>query len=43
MKLANITLRPVDTEADYRAALKQAEAFLDSPEEPDPDSAVGVD
>jgi HTH-type transcriptional regulator/antitoxin HigA len=36
------TLHPVHTEADYRAALKQAEAFFDAPNEPDPDSEEGV-
>ena len=35
-------LHPVHTEADYRTALKQAEAFFDAPDEPDPDSDEGV-
>ncbi len=39
---ANLTLHPVHTEADYRAALKQAEAVFDAPEEPDPDSPEGA-
>lgn len=36
------TLRPVHTEADYRSALKQAEAIFDAPQEPDPESEEGV-
>ncbi len=36
------TLHPVHTEADYRAALKQAEVFFDAPTEPDPESEDGV-
>lgn len=36
------TLRPVHTEADYRAALKQAEAFFDAPNEPDTESEEGA-
>ena len=36
------TLHPVHTEADYRAALKQAEACFDAPNEPDPESEEGV-
>lgn len=39
---ARYTLRPVHTEADYRSALKQAEAFFDAPQEPDPESVEGV-
>lgn len=35
-------LRPLRTEADYRAALQQAEALFDLPEEPDPGSDVGA-
>lgn len=42
MNLANMTLRPVHTEADYRAALKQAEVFFDLADEPDPDSPQGA-
>ena len=36
------TLHPVHTEADYRAALKQAEAFFDASNEPDPESEEGA-
>jgi HTH-type transcriptional regulator/antitoxin HigA len=36
------TLYPVHTQADYEAALKQAEAFFDAPNEPDPESEEGV-
>ena len=36
------TLTPIRTDADYRAALASAEAYFDSPEEPDPDSAAGA-
>jgi len=39
---ARFILHPVHTEADYRAALQQAEAFFDAPVEPDPDSEEGV-
>ncbi|MCL2345546.1 MAG: transcriptional regulator [Desulfobulbus sp.] len=35
-------LHPIRTEADYRAALKTAEAFFDADEEPDPDSIDGA-
>jgi HTH-type transcriptional regulator/antitoxin HigA len=35
-------LKPIRTEADYRAALKAVEAFFDAPEEPDPDSEEGA-
>lgn len=35
-------LRPLRTEADYLAALEQAEALFDLPEEPDPGSDVGA-
>lgn len=34
------TLTPIRTEADYRAALKQAERYVDA--DPDPDSAEGA-
>lgn len=37
-----MTLLPIRTEADYRAALTRAEAFFDAPEEPDPDSEEGA-
>lgn len=35
-------LAPIRSEADYRAALKLAEAFFDAEEEPSPDSAEGA-
>ena len=35
-------LKPIRTEADYQAALKEAEAFFDAPCEPDPDSLEGA-
>jgi HTH-type transcriptional regulator/antitoxin HigA len=35
-------LKPIRTEADYRAALKTAEMFFDAPEEPSPDSEEGA-
>lgn len=38
----SLTLRPLRTEADYRAALLRAEALFDLPEEPDPDSELGA-
>lgn len=38
----DLLLHPIRTEADYRAALKRAEAFFDAPEEPDPASAEGA-
>ena len=38
----DLTLRPIRTEADYRAALARAEAFFDAPAEPDPDSEEGA-
>lgn len=38
----SLTLFPIRTEADYRAALARAEAFFDAPEEPDPDSEEGA-
>ncbi|MDD2670102.1 hypothetical protein [Zoogloea sp.] len=41
--MKDLILHPIRTEADYRAALKVAEAFFDAPEEPDPDSEEGVD
>jgi len=37
-----LQLHPIRTEADYRAALKTAEAFFDAPEEPRPDSEEGA-
>jgi len=35
-------LHPIQTEADYRAALAQVEKTVDVPVEPDPDSAEGA-
>ena len=35
-------LKPIRTDADHRAALKQAEHLFDLPEEPDPDSDEGA-
>ena len=37
-----LQLKPIRTEADYRAALKAAEAFFDAPQEPDPNSDEGA-
>ena len=36
------TLTPIRSDADYKAALKLAEAYFDAPEEPDPDSPEGA-
>lgn len=36
-----LDLHAIRSEADYRAALKTAEAFFDAPEEPDPASEEG--
>jgi len=36
------TLHPIQTEADYRAALAQVGNMVDTPTEPDPDSAEGA-
>lgn len=38
----NLELHPIRNEADYRAALKTAEAMFDLPEEPDPQSDEGA-
>ena len=38
----DLTLHPIRTEADYRAALARAEAIFDLPDEPDPDSDEGA-
>jgi HTH-type transcriptional regulator/antitoxin HigA len=38
----NQQLKPIRTEADYRAALKAAEVFFDAPEEPTPNSPEGA-
>jgi len=35
-------LHPIQTEADYRAALAQVGKIMDAPVEPDPDSAEGA-
>ncbi|PXW95595.1 hypothetical protein C7444_109165 [Sphaerotilus hippei] len=35
-------LRPLRTEADYRAALQRVETLFDLPEEPDPASDLGA-
>jgi HTH-type transcriptional regulator/antitoxin HigA len=37
-----LQLKPIRTEADYRAALKIAEAFFDASEEPDTNSKQGA-
>jgi HTH-type transcriptional regulator/antitoxin HigA len=37
-----LKLHPIRTDADYRAALKAAEAFFDAPREPAPDSEEGA-
>lgn len=42
MSQAALTLHPIRDEADYRQALKQAEAFFDAAQEPDPDSEEGA-
>ena len=41
MNRAALTLRPIRNAADYGQALKQAEAFFDAAQEPDPDSEEG--
>lgn len=42
MSNAPLMLHPIRTEADYRQALKQAEAYFDAAHEPDPDSDEGA-
>lgn len=42
MKKPTLTVRPIRNDADYRAALKLAEAYFDAPEEPDPQSEEGA-
>lgn len=37
-----LSLRPIRTEDDYRAALRDVEQIFDLPEEPDPDSELGA-
>jgi HTH-type transcriptional regulator/antitoxin HigA len=41
-QIINPQLKPIRTDADYRAALKAAEVFFDAPEEPAPDSEAGA-
>ena len=41
MKKPPLTLFPVHTELEYRAALKLAETFFEAPEEPNPESKEG--
>lgn len=40
--MSDLTLHPIRTEEDYRAALERVESFFDLPEEPSPDSAEGA-
>lgn len=40
--MIDMTLQPLRTHADYRAALARAEALFDLPEEPDPASELGA-
>ncbi len=40
--MTDLTLHPIRTEHDYRAALAAAERFFDQPHEPDGDSAEGA-
>lgn len=40
--MMNLQLLPIRNEADYRAALKTAEAFFDAADEPDPSSEEGA-
>ena len=42
MSRAPLTLRPIRNAADHSQALKQAEAFFDAAQEPDPDSEEGA-
>jgi HTH-type transcriptional regulator/antitoxin HigA len=42
MSKATMKLNPIRTDADYRAALEQAERFFDAENEPDLDSAEGA-
>ena len=37
--MIDMTLQPLRTDAEYRAALARAEALFDLPEEPDPKAA----
>ena len=40
--MINMTLQPLRTDTEYRAALARAEALFDLPEEPDPASELGA-
>ena len=40
--MTDLTLHPIRTEDDYRAALAEAERLFDLPQEPAPDSAEGA-
>lgn len=40
--LTALTLQPIRSENDYRAALKRVEQFFDAAQEPDPDSEEGA-
>lgn len=40
--MSDLTLHPIRTEDDYRAALAEAERLFDLPQEPAPDSAEGA-
>ena len=40
--MIDMTLQPLRTDAEYRAALARAEALFDLPEEPDPTSELGA-
>lgn len=40
--LTALTLQPIRSEDDYRAALKRVEQFFDTAQEPDPDSEEGA-
>ena len=40
--LTALTLQPIRSEDDYRAALKRVEQFFDAAQEPDPDSEEGA-
>ena len=40
--LTALTLQPIRSEDDYRAALKQVEQFFDAAQEPDPESEEGA-
>lgn len=42
MSKTDMILSPIRTDADYRAALKRAEAVFDAAEEPDPQSEAGA-